>query len=140
MATVALIQKLFRVLNYSSSANLHGFEAQIYDNFFEALEEAYNHDVQTARSLDEYCAGGWPAPDVIICAPLPEDGNPAPGLAELQRIRDAFPDTPLIVWSTRPETSLRRTCLEDFGCATYYTGTLLDAPEELPQVIAEALA
>ncbi len=140
MATVALIQNLFRVLNQPSGENLHGLEAQIYDNFYESLEDAYNHRIQAARSLDEYRAKGHAAPDVVICAPLPAEGNPAPGLAELQRIRDAFPNTPIIVWSTRPEASLRTTCLKDFGCAAYYTGTLLDAPEDLPPIIADALA
>ncbi|MBN1965453.1 MAG: hypothetical protein JW910_12460 [Anaerolineae bacterium] len=139
MATVALIQRLFRVLTYQPGADLHGLEQQIYDNFFEALEEAYNHTVQTAKSLEEYLTAHHPAPDVVICAPLAEEGNPAPGLAEIRRFRSTFPNTPLIVWSTRQEKSLRDTCLKDLGCAAYYTGTLLAAPDELPALIAEVL-
>lgn len=139
MATVALIQSLFRVLTYPSSEELHGFQAQIYDDFYEALEEAYNHNLQVAKSLDDYLQGSFKAPDLIICAPLAEEGNPAPGLAEIQRFKDEFPDTPLIVWSTRTEESLRQTCLTDLGCAAYYTGTLLTAPDELPALIAAAL-
>ncbi len=140
MATVAVIQNLFRVLNHATSKNLHGLEAQIHENFFEALEEAYNHTVQTARTLDEYTDQAKATPDVIICAPLAVEGNPAPGLAAIQRFRVVFPETPIIVWSTRTEESLRQTCLEDLGCAAYYTGTLLDAPEDLPQIIADALS
>ncbi|GEM_PF-3556129 len=140
MATVALLQNLFRVLNRPSSDGLHGLEQQVYENFYEALEEAYNHTILAAKSLDDYLAQGHTlTPDVVICAPIPAEGNPAPGLVELQRIRDTFPDTPIIVWSTRSEDSLRQTCLEDFDCAAYYTGTLLDAPETLPTVIDEAL-
>jgi DNA-binding NarL/FixJ family response regulator len=139
MARVALIQSLFRVLTYPSSEELHGFQAQIYDNFYEALEAEYNHTMQIAKTLDDYQQKDYAAPDIVICAPLAEEGNPAPGLAELRRIRDNFPATPIIVWSTRKEESLRKTCLEDLGCAAYYTGTLLDAPEELPRIIAEAL-
>lgn len=140
MATVALIQDLFRVLTHASSDGLHGFQAQIYDDFYESLEEAYNHTVQIARSLADYRAKSRPAPDVIICAPFPEEGNPAPGLAAIGELLAAFPGIPIIVWSTRTEQSLRQTCLDDLGCAAYYTGTLLDAPDELPAVIAAALA
>lgn len=139
MATVAVIQTLFRVLNYSSSDRLHGLEQQIWENFFEALEEAYNHTVLTAKSLEEFQAAGHPAPDVIICAPLAEEGNTAPGLADIRRFREAYPETPLIVWSTRTESSLRDTCLHDLGCAAYYTGTLLAAPDDLPALIAQVL-
>lgn len=140
MATVAIVQNLFRVLNHATSERLHGLEAQIHENFFEALEEAYNHDVQIARTLDEYTDRVKAVPDVFIIAPLAEEGNPAPGLAEISRFREAFPDTPIIVWSTRSEESIRRTCLDDLGCAAYYTGTLLDAPEDLPQIIADTLS
>ena len=139
MANVALIQSLFRVLTYASSERLHGFEAQIFDNFFEALEEEYNHNLHIAKTLDEYVEKGLVQPEIVICAPLDPEGNPAPGLAEIERFKEKFPGIPLIVWSTRTEESLRRTCLEDLGCAVYYTGTLLDAPEDLPRLIAEAL-
>ncbi|MFC1959864.1 hypothetical protein ACFLYO_04060 [Chloroflexota bacterium] len=139
MATVALIQRLFRVLTYSSSEELHGLQVQIYDNFYEALEEEYNHNLQIAKSLDDYLQGNFTPPDLIICVPLAEEGNPAPGLAEIQRFKDTFPDIPLVVWSTRTEESLRQTCLSDLGCAAYYTGTLLSAPDELPALIAEIL-
>jgi len=140
MAKVALIQKLFRVLNHTTGENLHGLEAQIFENFYESLEDAYNHTVKAARTLDEYREKGYDTPEVVVCAPLPEEGNPAPGLEELRRIQEAFPGAPIIVWSTRSEQSLRTTCLDDLGCAAYYTGTLLDAPDELPQIIADALS
>ncbi len=139
MATVALIQSLFRVLTAPSRDGLHGLQAQIYDNFYEALEDAYNHRLYVARTLEEYRARGYPAPEVILCAPFPEEGNPAPGVEAIQELQAAFPATPVIVWSTRREDSLRKTCLDDLGCAAYYTGTLLDAPEELPAIIAAAL-
>lgn len=139
MANIALIQQLFRVLTYSSADRLHGFQAQIYDNFYESLEEAYNHNLRVTRTLEEYQDKGHPTPDLIICAPIPEEGNPAPGLAAIGDFQTAFPGVPIIVWSTREEESLRKTCLEDLGCAAYYTGTLLNAPEELPNIIAAAL-
>jgi len=139
MAKVALIQNLFRVLNYASSDNLHGLEQQIWDDFYEALEEEYNHSLYPARTLDEYRTKSHPTPEVIICAPLAEEGNPAPGLAQLGEIQAAFPGVPVIVWSTRTEPSLRQTCLDDYHCAAYYTGTLLDAPDELPGILAQAL-
>ena len=57
----------------------------------------------------------------------------------------AFRDRLNFAWSGirsawRSEASLRTTCLDDLGCAAYYTGTLLDAPEELPDVIGEVLS
>lgn len=140
MAKVALIQSIFRVLNYGSSDRLHGLEQQIWDRFYEALEEEYNHTLYTARTLDEYRTKGHPVPELIICAPLPEEGNPAPGLAQLAEIQQAYPGVPVIVWSTRTEPSLRQTCLQDYHCAAYYTGTLLDAPDDLPGILAQALA
>jgi len=139
MATIALIQNIFRVLTAPSGEGLHGLQAQIYENFYEALEEQYNHTLRVARTLEEYRARDYPAPDVILCAPFPEEGNPAPGLAAIREMQAAFPGVPVIVWSTRSEQSLRKTCLDDLGCAAYYTGTLLDAPEELPAIIAAAL-
>ncbi len=139
MATIALIQNLFRVLTYPTSDSLHGFQKQVYNAFYDALEDDYHHQLQVAKTLEEYQAKERPAPDLVICAPLAEEGNPAPGLAEIQRLREAFPTIPLIVWSTRSEASLRETCLNDLGCAAYYTGTLLDAPEELPLLIARVL-
>ena len=75
----------------------------------------------------------------LSCAPLAEEGNPAPGLVQLGEIQKAYPGVPVIVWSTRTEPSLRQTCLEDYHCAAYYTGTLLDAPTELPALLAQAL-
>ncbi|MBN2469218.1 MAG: hypothetical protein JXN59_00735 [Anaerolineae bacterium] len=139
MATVALIQDLFRVLTHQSSDGLHGLQAQIYDDFYESLEEAYNHTLHVARSLADYQAKSRPVPDIVICAPFPKEGNPAPGLAAISELQAAFPGVPIIVWSTRTEQSLRQTCIDDLGCAAYYTGTLLDAPEELPAVIMAAL-
>ena len=62
MAKVALIQSIFRVLNYGSSDRLHGLEQQIWDRFYEALEEEYNHTLYTARTLDEYRTKGHPVP------------------------------------------------------------------------------
>ena len=139
MANVALIQRVFRVLTAPSSEELHGFQARIYDDFYESLEDAYNHNMYVARTLDEYREKGYKTPDVIICAPFVAEGNPAPGLDTIQTLQAAFPGVPLIVWSTRKEQSLRATCLDDLGCTAYYTGTLLDAPEELPDIIRQAL-
>lgn len=139
MTIVALLQNRYPVLNAASDENLHGLEAQVYHNFFEALEEKHNHIVLTAESLAAYQSQNNPAPDIVICAPLPDEGNVAPGLDALRQIREAFPRTPIIVWSTRTEESLRKTCLDDLGCAAYYTGTLLEAPEDLPRLIASTL-
>ncbi len=139
MATLALIQNKFRVLHHTSSDRLHGLEKQIFDNFFEAIEEEYNHRVCAAQTLEDYQSRNLPTPEVILCTPLPEEGNPASGLERLAQIQKTFPGVPVIVWTTRTEPSLRNTCLNEYGCAGYYTGTLLDAPEELPGLIAEAL-
>lgn len=139
MATIALIQDLFRVLTHASVDNLHGLQAQIYDDFYESLEEAYNHNMRVTRTLEEYQAKHNDAPDLIICAPFAEEGNPAPGLTAIGEFQAAFPNVPIIVWSTRDENSLRQTCVQDLGCAAYYTGTLLEAPEELPELITSAL-
>ena len=41
------------------------------------------------------------------------------------------------MWSTREEESIRDTALNDYGAAAYYTGTLLDAPDDLADLILE---
>ena len=91
MAKVALIQSIFRVLNYASSDNLHGLEKQIWDDFYEALEEEYNHSLYTARTLDEYRTKSHPAPEVILCAPLAEEGNPPPAWSNSARFKKPIP-------------------------------------------------
>jgi hypothetical protein len=109
----------------------------MHDRFYEVLQDESGHVIQRAETLDGYQSQGLPAPDVVICAPFPEEGNLAPGIAELGRLRDFFGETPLIVWSTREEESIRNTAINDFGVAAYYTGTLLDAPDDLADLILE---
>lgn len=140
MATVALIQKLFHVLNEKNLNHLSGFSRQVYEKFFEVLEDESGHSIQRAESLEEYQAGGYDKPDIVICAPFPEIGNLAPGFAELERIRAFFgAETPIIIWSPRNETALRQRVLEEFGAAAFYTGTLLDAPNDFADMILELL-
>jgi hypothetical protein len=137
LATVALIQDLFKALNTDRPEIIGGFAKQMHDRFYEVLQDESGHLIQRADSLDNYQSQGLPAPDVVICAPFPEEDNLAPGIAELGRLRDFFGETPLIVWSTREEESIRNTAINDFGVAAYYTGTLLDAPEDLADLILE---
>ncbi len=137
MTQVALIQDLFHVLNNRNPAALAGFQKQVYERFFEVLEDESGFSLQRAASLSEWEAAGHPEPDVVICAPLPAEGNLAPGIAELGRLRDRFPQQPLIVWSTRDEAAIAQTARDEFGVVAYYQGTLLDAPEDFADLILE---
>jgi hypothetical protein len=137
MATVALIQKLFPTLNALDSKQLTGLSQQVYDQFFEVIIDESGHDLQRAKSLADYQEAGHPKPDLVICAPIPEIGNIAPGFVELGRIRDAFPETPIIVWSNREEVSIQQTAKDDYGVVHYYTGTLLNAPDDIADLILE---
>ena len=137
MATIALIQDLFRALMTDRPEVIGGFAKQVHQRFYEVLQDESGHVIQRAGSLDDYQAQGLPAPDVVICAPFPEEGNLAPGIVELSRFREFFGETPIIVWSTREEESIRDTAINDYGAAAYYTGTLLDAPDDLADLILE---
>jgi len=137
MAVIALIQKLFPTLNYSTSKNLSGFSKQVYDRFFEILVEESGHTLQKADSLEEYQGQNFPPPDLVICTPIPEIGNVAPGLADLRQIRDTFPDTPLVVWSNRDEAAIKKTVLEDYKAVRYYTGNLLEAGDDIADMALE---
>lgn len=137
MATIALIQNLFSVLNVPEAARVTGFSKQLYEKFFEILVDESGHDIQRAESLEAYQAEKHPKPDMVICAPFPEIGNLAPGFAELQRFRDAFPETPLVVWANRDEDALRERVIEDFGVVAFYTGTLLDAGDDFADMVLD---
>ncbi|NJL95915.1 MAG: hypothetical protein HC915_20385 [Anaerolineae bacterium] len=139
MATIAIIQNFFPALNETDPVRLSGLSRQVYDRFIEVLEEESGHHLQRAPSLEGYLAAEWPMPTLAICAPLPEIGNLAPGLAELQRIREALRGVPLVVWSTRDEQSVRETVLKDYGVARYYTGTVLQAPDDIADMVLEYL-
>ena len=137
MATIALIQDLFKALNTDRPEVISDFAKQMHHKFYEVLVDESGHEIQRATSLDEYLSMNLPAPDIVICAPYPEEGNLAPGMAELGRLRNHFGETPLIVWSNRDEDSIRETALNDYDVAEYYTGTLLDAPDDLADLILE---
>jgi hypothetical protein len=137
MATVALIQDLFKALSTDRPEVISDFAKQVHQRFYEVLQDESGHTIQRAGSLSDYQAQGLPAPDVVICTPFPEEGNLAPGMVELGRLREHFGETPLIIWSTRAEDSIRDTAINDFGVAAYYTGTLLDAPDDLADLILE---
>lgn len=137
MSTLALIQNMHPSLNVTDPNQLGGFGRQVYDRFFEVLVEESGHLIQNAHSLSDYQRQYETAarPDVVICAPFPYEGNLAPGFVELQAIKDAFPDTPIIVWSDRSEESLKKTVLDEYHIAEYYTGTLLDSAEDFADLI-----
>lgn len=134
MATIAVIQSHFSVLN-EELRRLTGFSKQVYQKFFEVLVEESGHTVHTAKTIEEYQQKGYARPDMIICVPFPEIGNPAPGFAEIKRFQDTFGDTPLIVWSTRSEEAIRSGVLEDYGAKAYYQGTLLEAPDDFADMV-----
>lgn len=137
MATIALIQNQFSVLNAPNAKRLSGFEKQLYTKFFETLVDESGHAIQTAKTLKDYQAESFDTPDIIICTPFNEVGNLAPGFADLARIMQAFPGKPVVVWSTREEEVVRVTVLEDHKAAAYYTGTLLDAPDDFADLVLE---
>jgi hypothetical protein len=139
VAKIALIQNLFPTLNLPSSEGLSGLALQLYNKFFEVLVEESGHQLQCVPSLEVYQARSFDKPDLVICAPFQDEGNLAPGFAELGRIRKAFGEIPVIVWSNRTEQVIRLTVLEDQGAAAYYTGTLIEAPDELADLILECL-
>lgn len=137
MAKIALIQNLFPMLHSKNSNQLTGLSKQLYDKFFEILVEESGHELQQETSLEAYQAAEYDQPDLVICTPIPEIGNVAPGLAELAQIRQAFPDTPLIVWAIRNEEAIRRAVLEDYQAVAYYTGTLVDASDYFADMVLE---
>ncbi|MFP4324048.1 MAG: hypothetical protein ACLFTK_16455 [Anaerolineales bacterium] len=125
------------MLNDRNPGALSGFQKQVYQRFFEILEDESGFTIQRATSLDAWLEATHPEPDIVICAPFPEMGNLAPGLAELGRIRDRFPTQPLIIWSTRDEAAVAQTARDDYGAVAYYQGSLLDAPEDFADLILE---
>lgn len=138
MAVIALIQKLFPTLNLRNSNGLTDFSKQVYDRFFEILVEESGHTIQRADSLEEYQSKNYPAPpDLVICTPIPEIGNVAPGFEALQAIRDAFGDTPVVVWSNRDEAAIKKAVLEDYKAVRYYMGTLLEAGDDIADMVLE---
>jgi hypothetical protein len=137
MATVALIQNLYPALNAPDPSQLAGVAQQMYHKFFEVLVEESGHIIQLARHLDDYWRDYEGSPDLVICAPFPQEGNVAPGFVELQTIQNAFPGVPVIVWASRDEASIKASALNDYGVAHYYTGTLLDSPGDFADLILE---
>ncbi|NDJ85904.1 MAG: hypothetical protein GYB66_08465 [Chloroflexi bacterium] len=135
MATVAIIQRMHQALNAPDTEQLSGLARQLRDRFFEVLVEESGHVLQTARSLDDYLTAYETRPDLVICAPFPETGNVAPGFTELKRFQVAFPDIPVIVWSQRQEAAIKQSALEDYGVAHYYTGNLIDSPDDFADLI-----
>lgn len=135
MAILAIIQDKHRILNEPTATNLSGFSKQIYKKFFDVLVEESGHDLQIAKDLEDYDRIYKQEPDLVICAPLPEEGNIAPGFVELGRFQDRFPNTPIIVWSDRSEASIEASVLNDYGAAHYYTGTLIDSPDDFADLI-----
>jgi hypothetical protein len=137
VAVIALIQNIFPVLNETRPQILTGFTRQVYDKFFEVLVEESGHEIHRAKTFDEYQEQSHPKPDFVICAPYPEIGNLAPGIAELARIKAAFEGVPVVVWTTREEEAARNVALQDYGAAAYYTGNLLNAPDDFADMILE---
>lgn len=139
MSVFALIQDQHPVLNATSAAGLVGFEKQVYTRFYETLEEDSGFVVQRAPTLEAYQALPNLKPaKLVVCVPIPPTGNAAPGLGLLGRIMDAFPSVPVLVWSERSEASLKKTCLE-MGAYEYYSGSLLQAPEDLADYMLKVL-
>jgi DNA-binding NarL/FixJ family response regulator len=102
---------------------LSGMGKMMYTKFYDVLIEESGHEIHMSRDLDTHLLKfKGETPDIIICTPLPETGNLAPGLRELKRIREAFPNAPVIVWSNREEAAIQKTVTEDFGAVRYYTG------------------
>lgn len=135
MATVAIIQNLYPELNIPDPKELNILAQKLYEQFFEVLVEESGHNLQLARALDNYQADQ--APDLVICAPFPSSGNLAPGFTELMRFQDQFKGTPIIVWSDREEAVLQKSAIEDYGVAHFYTGNLIDAPEDFADLIIQ---
>lgn len=139
MAKIALIQHSFPILNLPNSQRLSGLQKQLYDKFFEVLAEESGHQLACAESLEAYQAQAHDAPQIVICNPFPTEGNLAGGFAELTRLQAAFPALPMIIWTTRTEASIQKSCLEDYRASAFYNGTLLEAPDGLADLILEYL-
>jgi hypothetical protein len=137
VAKIALIQNLFPTLNQSDPKQITGFSRQLYDKFYQVLVDESGHELQCAATLEAYQEKGFPTPDMVICSPFGDEGNLAPGFAELGRIIKTFSGIPIIVWSSRTEEVIRVSVLEDQGAAAYYTGTALDAPDDFADMVLE---
>ena len=136
MATVAIIQNMYQALHTTTPGQLTGMAQQVYHRFYDGLVEESGHTLQMARTLDDYQLRQYDVgPDLVICAPFPEMGNVAPGFAELSRVQATFPGVPVIVWSDRKEEAIGKSVLEDHGAAHYYTGMVLNAPDDFADLI-----
>ena len=135
MTVVAIIQNTHRVLNEPNADGLSGFTKQVYEKFFDILVEESGHDLQLAKDLESYDSTYSDTPDVVICSPFPETGNVAPGFMELTRFINRFPDIPIIVWSDRNENAIQDSVLNEYHVAHYYTGTLIDSPDDFADLI-----
>lgn len=139
MARIALIQDLFPLLHQPQTLAQGGLSAQLYQKFYEVLEEESGHQLDRAKTLAAYENAHYPPPEIVICTPFPEEGNLAEGFKELAHLRARFPDVPLIVWTTRQEPSVKISTLADYKADAFYTGTLIEAPEGLADIILSFL-
>lgn len=139
VAIIALIQNLFPVLNEARPETLSGFSKQVYEKFFEVLVDESGHEIIRAKTLDDYLETEHPKPTLVICAPLPEIGNLAPGLEELSRFEQTFEGVALVVWSNREEQAARDAVLNDHNVTAYYTGNLLNAPDDFADMVLDYL-
>lgn len=135
MAIIALIQDQHRILNEPDARNLEGLSKQLYERFFEVLVEESGHDILAAENLEAFIDAYRQNPDLVICTPLPESGNIAPGFVALSAIKDHFADIPVIVWSQRTESSIEDSVIDDYGVVHYYTGTLMDSADDFADLI-----
>jgi hypothetical protein len=135
MAVIAIIQNQHKLLNEPNANNLEGLSRQLYERFYEVLVDESGHEVLPAPDLSSFSDSYSQLPDLVICAPLPDSGNVAPGFVRLSEIKDHFPDIPLIVWSQRTEQAVATAIVEDYGVAHYYTGTLMDSADDFADLI-----
>jgi DNA-binding NarL/FixJ family response regulator len=138
MATVAIIQNLHSILHMEDTKTLSGMGKMMYTKFYDVLVEESGHNIHMSRDLDTHLLKYKDeVPDMVICTPLPETGNLAPGLRELKRIREAFPKAPVVVWSNREEAAIQKTVTEEYGAVRYYNGSILDCADDFADIILE---
>lgn len=136
MATVAIIQNLHSVLHMEDAKQLSGMAQMMYTKFYDVLVEESGHDIHMSRDLDTHLLKyKGEMPDMVICTPLPQTGNLAPGLRELKRIQESFPNVPIVVWSEREEAAVQKTVTEEYGAIQYYTGSILDCADDFADMI-----
>ena len=138
MATIAIIQNLHTILHMEDAKQLGGMAQMMYNKFYEILVEESGHEIHMSRDLDTHLHKYKDeTPDMVICTPLPETGNLAPGLRNLKLIREAFPDVPVVVWSNREEEAIQKTVIEEYGAVRCYTGSILDCGDDFADMILE---